>query len=282
MDEYRERSVPAIAPTGGYLTIAQASCLSIISGAALATAFPKVSLGLLAWGAFVPLYFAIDGARLRRVFWLTWLQQLTFLICTLYWLWIPLHVDGHKPIVIAAGTIFFVTVVEALFGAASVLSAEFISRRLSISRLISYSVAWTVFEWVRSFFPVGFPWNPLGDALFSEITVIQIAEVVGVFGLSALIVFVNVALWEIAAAGLSGKQKTRETFSLAIVIAMVIGFGILRTRELEQIPPAGHLTVAMVQGNIPQSAKWDPAQLPPTFKIYSDATEAAAHSRPDL
>ena len=282
VDERPERSLSSIVPTGGYLTIAQASWLSLISSAALAVAFPKVSIGFLAWVAFVPLYFAIDGARLRRVFWLTWLQQLVFLIFTLYWFWIPLHIDGHKPVAIAAGVIVFVSAAEALFGAASVLSAEFVSRRLSVSRLISYPIAWAALEWVRSFFPVGFPWNPLGDAVFREIPVIQVAEFIGVFGLSALIIFVNVALWEIAAAAIARKRSTQTVAALGIVIASLVGFGLLRMRELEQMPAAGHLTVAMIQGNIPQSEKWDQSKLPPTFKIYSDATEAAARSRPDL
>lgn len=277
-----QHSLSAIAPISRYLTTAQSSCLSLISGVALAVAFPKVSLGFLAWGAFVPLYFAIHGARLRRVFWLTWLQQFAFLICTLYWLWIPLHVDGHGPVAVAAGVIVFVSATEALFGAISVLSAEFVSRHLRVSRLISYPIAWTALEWVRSFFPVGFPWNPLGDAVFREIPVIQIAEFVGVFGLSALIIFVNVALWELISSAIAGRRNPRAAAALALMIAFVITFGLLRIRELERMPAAGHLKVAMIQGNIPQSDKWDPAQLPPTFKIYSDATAAAARLRPDL
>lgn len=229
------------------LNIMRACGLCLVSGATLALAFPKVSLGFLAWGAFVPLYFAIDGKRLRRVFWLTWLQQIAFLICTLYWFWIPLHVDGNTPIAITVGVIVFVSSAEALFGAASVLSAEFVSRRLRVSRLISYPIAWTALEWVRSFFPVGFPWNPLGDAVFREIPVIQIAEFIGVFGLSALIIFVNVALWELISSAIAGRRNSRTAAALALVTAVVIGFGMLRIRELERMPAAGHLKVAMIR-----------------------------------
>jgi apolipoprotein N-acyltransferase len=241
-----------------------------------------VSLGFLAWIAFIPLYFAIAGARLRRVFWLTWMQQLAFLICTLYWLWIPLHIDGNKSIAISAGMIIFVSSAEAFFAAVSVLGAEVVSRRLRVSRLISYPIAWTALEWVRSFFPIGFPWNPLGGAVFREIPVIQIAEFVGVFGLSALIIFVNVALWELISSAIAGRRNSRTAAALALVTAAVFGFGMLRISELERMPAAGHLKVAMIQGNIPQSDKWDPSKLAPTFKIYSDATEAAARLRPDL
>src|SRR5262249_29682636 len=62
-------------------------------------------------------------------------------------------------------------------------------------RLLSFPLAWTSFEWLRSWFPVAFPWNPLGNAIYRELPMIQIAEVVGVFGVSALLVAVNVAIW---------------------------------------------------------------------------------------
>ncbi len=178
--------------------------------------------------------------------------------------------------------IIFVSSAEALFGAVSILGAEFASRRLRVSRLISYPITWTALEWVRSFFPVGFPWNPLGGAVFREIPVIQIAEFVGVFGLSALIIFVNVALWELISSAIAGRRNSRTAAALALVTAAVFGFGMLRISELERMPAAGHLKVAMIQGNIPQSDKWDPSKLAPTFKIYFDATEAAARLRPDL
>jgi apolipoprotein N-acyltransferase len=38
----------------------------------------------------------------------------------------------------------------------------------------------------------------------------------------------------------------------------------------------------MIQGNIPQTVKWDPAALPSTLQVYIDSTESAARSGADL
>src|SRR5262249_50174387 len=69
---------------------------------------------------------------------------------------------------------------------------------------------------------------------------------------------------------------------IAVVLVITVGFGVFRIHQLNNAPAAGHIKVAMVQGNIPQKVKWDPKALPGTFKIYSDASLEAARSRPDL
>ena len=44
----------------------------------------------------------------------------------------------------------------------------------------------------------------------------------------------------------------------------------------------GSLKVAMVQGNIPQSLKWDPKFLDSSFAVYMDQSEQAARRGADL
>ena len=45
------------------------AALVIASGLALALAFPKFEVSLLAWVAFVPFFYAVEGEPLKRVFW---------------------------------------------------------------------------------------------------------------------------------------------------------------------------------------------------------------------
>ena len=67
----------------------------------------------------------------------------------------------------------------------------------------------------------------------------------------------------------------------AVFVAASI-FGSLRVKQLGQAPAAGSLKVAMVQGNIPQSIKWDPNFLGSSFQVYTDQSEAAAQLGADL
>ena len=61
----------------------------------------------------------------------------------------------------------------------------------------------------------------------------------------------------------------------ALMIA-AMAFSGLRINSLEHESYDGELKVAMVQGNIPQSIKWDPNFRPSSFKVYVDQTLRAA------
>ena len=65
--------------------------LAASSGLALALAFPKVDLNLMAWVAFIPLLYAINDLPLKSVFGYAWLQGLMFHLASLYWVVITLH-----------------------------------------------------------------------------------------------------------------------------------------------------------------------------------------------
>ena len=73
--------------------------------------------------------------------------------------------------------------------------------------------------------------------------------------------------------------------SLSVLTALMIAalaFGNWRMHELKTLKPDGSFRVAMVQGNIPQSVKWDETAQAPTFKIYSDQSTQGAKQGADL
>src|SRR6202007_2697736 len=67
------------------------AALCVASGLALGLAFPKFDYNLLAWVALVPLFYAVEGESLRRVFWWAYLQGFAANVVSLYWIPIPLH-----------------------------------------------------------------------------------------------------------------------------------------------------------------------------------------------
>src|SRR5215470_7628667 len=71
--------------------------LAVVSGLALAAAFPKIDLNLFAWVAFVPLFYAIERQSMRRVFGYAWVQGLVCFIGSLYWVVIALHDFASVP-----------------------------------------------------------------------------------------------------------------------------------------------------------------------------------------
>jgi apolipoprotein N-acyltransferase len=258
------------------------AALCIASGLALALAFPKIDLSLFAWVAFIPLFYAIEGETLRRVFGWGWLAGFAFFVGSMYWIAIPLHDFADVRMSIAILPMLLLAAVLAIYSAIAIWAGEFCARRLRIPMVVTMPIAWAAVEWVRTYLPIGFPWNLVGYAAYEYITLIQFAEFTGVYGISALIVFFNaVAYVVIFRRGRPRVQAVSLSVLTGVMIA-TLAFGIVRLDELKEEKPQGAFRVAMVQANIPQSIKWNPNFLPDSFKVYQEESINAASHHPDL
>jgi apolipoprotein N-acyltransferase len=172
--------------------------------------------------------------------------------------------------------------VVALFTALSVWLALFITRRLRIPLVVTVPIAWTAVEWLRTYFPIGFPWNLLGTTQYQNLALIQFAEITGTYGISALIMFFNAAIFTVLFRRGSRRLQIVSLSALTAAMIAAVVFGNWRIARLAKVQPAGKFRVAMVQGNIGQSIKWDPNALAPTLKIYLDQSRQAAAENVDL
>src|SRR6516164_1389121 len=189
----------------GPLNTSTRLALCVLSGIALGVAFPKFDINLLAWVAFVPLLHAIEGESMGRVFGYAWFQGLVCYVVSLYWIEFTLHhFAGVNPI-LAAGPLVLLATIMALFAGLAIWAAEFATVRLGLPIFVTLPIAWPAVEWLRSFFPIGFPWNLLGYTAYRNLELIQFAEVTGVYGVSALIVFFNAVIFVV----LFGRHSRR-------------------------------------------------------------------------
>jgi apolipoprotein N-acyltransferase len=138
---------------------------------------------------------------------------------------------------------------------------------------------WAALEFLRSSLLTGFPWNLLVYSQHRNLPLIQVASVTGVYGVSFMVMAVNAAL---ARAVLTWKSWSRLLAPLATVglfLAGVVGYGWLWPPPEASSPV---MRVALVQGNIDQEVKWDPAWQDQTLTIYGELTREAARRRPQL
>lgn len=255
---------------------------ALLSGFALALAFPKPGFDLLAWVAFVPLLFAIRGQRTARTFVLAWLQGLVGFTIELGWVLSAMRGIGGAGLLHAYLFLALAAAFLAIYGATALTVAIRVSRRFALPLLLTVPAAWVAMEWVRTYWPLGFPCDLVGDAAAPRLPVIQIAEFTGVYGVSALILFFNCALYEALGPGRTARRRIGVAVGLAATMALVLAFGVIRMRQIARQRPDGTLRVGMIQGDIPQYLKWDPAYLAPSFKVYTQGSEAALRQRPDL
>jgi apolipoprotein N-acyltransferase len=102
------------------------------------------------------------------------------------------------------------------------------------------AAAWVACEWLRSTTVfTGFGWNGLGVAMRHNLPLIQAADLVGVFGLSFLPIFVACTAWNtltrlILAYRGEGTCKTRLDFTVALILMLTTaGYGMLKLTAKE-------------------------------------------------
>jgi apolipoprotein N-acyltransferase len=258
------------------------AALAVTSGLAMGLAFPKFDQGLLAWVALVPLFYVIEGESMRRVFWWAYLQGFASYVVQLYWIPIPLHDFADVRMEFAIFPMLLLAGIVAIDTAVAIWAGEFVARRTRIPAVITMPVAWTAIEWIRTYFPIGFPWNLLGYTAYRNLELIQFAEFTGVYGVSALIVFFNAVVYVVMFRRGGNRLQAVSLSTLTALMIVLVAFGAWRIRNLKNAPSTGSFKVAMVQGNIPQSLKWDPKFLPQSYGVYQDETADAAKRGADL
>ncbi|GAB5559377.1 MAG: apolipoprotein N-acyltransferase [Synoicihabitans sp.] len=160
----------------------------------------------------------------------------------------------------------------------------------TINRLfgvLALSAAWVLIEWTRTWFLSGFPWLPLAASQWERSSVLQIAAYTGAGGVSFILILMNLGF---SAYGhrlffeteLKGFKKRSQEFMLGIFglllcLSIHVTESVNRYRFSEPLARFG-----MVQPNVPQEIKWDPAKGPAIVKTLQQATATAASRNPDL
>lgn len=202
-----------------------------------------------------------------------WLAGLIYFGGTLYWTADVMAMFGGiaYPLAVPIAAILwaYLAMFVALWAATTT-----VSRRLyGPDGLWIAPAAWVATEWLRGVILSGFPWALLGYSQADVTPIAQLASVGGVYMLSALLVFVAVAVVRIRAS--AGRARRLNAAVLVIVVAAASAWGALRVRGADLMHDGTPVTVALAQGNIPQTLKWEPGQAPAILQTYLDLTRQA-------
>lgn len=259
---------------------------SLISGILLFLSFPKFDLWPLAWAALVPLLTILPEASRKQSFWYGWLTGFVYFLGCVYWITGTMMVYGHLPFLVSLLIMFLLILYLGLYvGLFGYLYKRTLESHPGLIQILAVPAVWTTLEWLRGHLLTGFPWVLLGYSQYQVLPIIQVADLTGVYGVSYVIVLVNVALSQILRASLilhhqgSSMRQIWAPFLLGtIVIGLTLTYGSLRLSTLSNLPSHHSLRVGLIQGNIDQAQKWDPAYQEETIGIYKDLTRRALSS----
>lgn len=263
----------------------KAILLSGVSGLLLTLSFPRYGFGLAAWCALLPLFFVIEALSPAACFKFGWFAGAVHGLTLLYWIVFVVNHYGNLSFVVSATVCFLLVAYLALYPALFCAGLSWLRLRQAPWPPVA-PFLWVALELGRGWFLTGFPWENLGYSQYRFLPLIQIAEITGVAGLSFLVVLVNVILFQ----GLGSAAKRRRVLPVFLWVSLAgaiilgqYGYGRWRLHTLEAHPSALSMKVSLIQGNIPQETKWEPAFQQETLDRHLRLTrEAVAQERPDL
>jgi apolipoprotein N-acyltransferase len=265
--------------------------LAILSGLLLTGSFPNLNFNWLAWFAFVPLLISLRDQPLKESFYLGFLTGLTHYLTLVYWLIHTMRTYGHLPLFLSVVILILLSAYLALYFAAFSAAVSRLFSKPFVLFLLT-PIFWVGLEYIRSFFLSGFPWALIGYSQFNSLHILQISDIFGVYGVSFLIAGSNATIF-IAFLYFTGLhwQGTKITkslvlFSIPVFVFIFIiawSYGSMRIKSIDSLAAKSPSTrVAVVQGNIKQSEKWDKAFQHATIKKYINLSHSVKEQKADL
>lgn len=227
--------------------------LAVLSGIAMALAYPFFHIPILGWIAPAMLILAAVGERPRFGFLLGWIHGVAFYGLSLPWFYTVMRRYGPLPVVQAAVVFGLVIMITSLFRALFGAAVAWFGKSSPERACLAAPFVWVTLEFAFLHFPaIGFPWNLLGYVAAENLALVQLTAITGIFGLSLLVAGYNaLAAWAVLRLRVGCKTGLQ---ALAGATAALILIGFLGPRFVPEAP-ADHVA-HLVQTNFPVSLNY--------------------------
>ncbi len=263
--------------TMALLVLATLTTLSLI--------FAPIGIWPLSFVCLVPWLFLVGGSSLApRVYLHSYVLGLAFFLINMRWLY---HATG-------LGYVAFSMYLAAYFPLVA-LPVRHVVRRRRWPLALAFPIVWTGSEMIRSVMISGFPWFFLSHSLHGVLTLIQVSDLVGAYGVSFLVATINGAVADFLFAWIASRRdgtpvgKTRAVrWSLpgtAVLLFFAIVYGQIQLRRDTTSPGP---RIAVIQGdflslvNPAQATGHDLITEDEKMRTYLSMMQAAAAEQPDL
>ena len=244
--------------------------ISALSGVAVGFCFWPFKTGFVAFFVLVP-FLAYSGLKDGRGRYL--LNSFIFGFCyfmgSLYWIAMLDKEQITLPWLRLPAALLL-----SLYLALFILLAGFLIRRivrLGIPYAIAVALVWGGVEYLRSLGPLGFTWSSLGYSQTPYLGIVQLASVVGTYGLSAWLALLNGLL---ATFLLSRRRSVLAALLVVFAIPAAAGHLMLAASADPAVSTGeqDRVRLALVQPSIDGSLKWDRAFRDSTMKLLTEMT----------
>jgi apolipoprotein N-acyltransferase len=216
------------------------------------------------------LFALIRGLPPRRAAWTGAAFGVGLFAFGTYWLYTCLHVFGLVPVWLTLILqSVFVAAMSVYVAALCYLANRFSLKPGPVRDWLVLPTLWVLLEWLRGWLLSGFPWLSAGYAMIDS-PLAGWAPLLGVYGVTWAAVMISSGVNVVFMPGVS---LIRRASAVAVVVSLVV-VPLLVPRDWTHA--AGQpITVAAVQGAVPQDQKWQANNRDLTLQRYLRLTEQA-------
>ncbi|MFH1531556.1 MAG: apolipoprotein N-acyltransferase [Pseudomonadota bacterium] len=224
---------------------------AVLSGALIFLSFPAPDLGYPIWIALIPLLLVSSDATPGRGFALGMVTGWLANVVGFFWMEHMLVTFG--PPWMAGPVAWIIVALGALYQALPYGGALALARLAGVRghgwAAVTFLAAFTGLE---AFHPILFPWY-IGDSMHGVPLPIQVADLVGVYGVTFLIVAVNLSLWTLAERFLRRRSVPLwPAWAGGVLLIASLGYGAVRIAQVDAAAAdLEHLRIGVVEPEIP-------------------------------
>lgn len=249
--------------------------LAILFGAIAVFAFSPFNIWLLAFVSYAGLLGLIVRLSTRQALFITFCWAFSFFLAGTHWIYVSIQQYGELPLPIA------IIILVLLFSYLSIYPMLFTflvkkwTQSYSFMQLVIAAPAiWQLTEFLRGWVFTGFSWLQLGYSQLNSPLNIYL-PLFGVNFLNLLIpVICGVAVYLYYQ--YKNINKKQRYIILACSASFVITTWCLSIPNWVKVDDSRHANIALIQGNIEQSLKWDRNHLINTLANYQRLTQQAS------
>ena len=188
----------------------------------------------------------------KQRFFQAWVFATSWLIASVWWLYISMHDFGGLPATLTLLAIFMLCGGLATYYTVTISLYFKWKHTNPWASGVLFATCWTLAEIARAEFFTGFPWGAIGYAHIDSLLVI-LAPWVGVYGICWVAAYLAVCLSS-SVKNYTKKTQNQKYISAAIVLG---GMAVLLVPWKISTPPTqSNFSVSLLQGNIPQELKY--------------------------
>ena len=250
--------------------------LAVAAGVAAAAAQPPFAIlpGLLGYALILWL---IDRAQsLRAAFLRGWLAGVGYFALSLFWLVEPFQVNAVQQGWMAPIAVAVVTAGMALFWGLAALAYRALSPQ-AVVRVLVFAGVFAAIEWLRGHVLTGFPWDLPGETWRGGSPLSQTASLVGAYGLT----WITLVIASAPAVAADGRKGLAAVAGAAALLVSLFAWGAGRLGEAPPVPASAPL-LRIVQADVRQESKYDPAIFSSIVQRYVALTGAPSARTPDI